>query len=309
MTCVPSYVEWVARFAAQAGVESQVRPLLCDAVEVPGESCFDAAVAMDSCCHMPRGALFQRLAALVRPGGHVFVTGCFLVRPEYEDLFNRHWHVRIGTLEEYLTAAKEAGLREESVTDLSLGVEPFWALTFALIQAEAQAERLNSSEAAKVADALQAHALVQEGLAKGGYRYACSVFPKADRRTMIRLDPIHVFASTLEATVHFYTTMFGARVVYDTIRVGQRNVRLDMGGTAMHLYDQPPRSADRGLIHHLGIRTDDLAGLIRHLQATGVVFRAGIREDTAFRYIMCEAPDGILLELYEVKSGGEWMTS
>src|SRR5262249_37844792 len=138
VTCVPSHIEWVARFAAQAGVTSQVRPLLCDALEIPGENCFDAAVAVDSCCHMPRKALFRRLAALLRPGGHVFVTDCFLVRPEYEDLFNRHWHVRIGTMEEYRIAAREAGLCEGPVEELSPRVEYFWAMTFALIQAEAR---------------------------------------------------------------------------------------------------------------------------------------------------------------------------
>src|SRR5262249_53537694 len=56
VTCVPSHVEWVARFAAQAEVTSRVRPLLCDALEIPGENCFDAAVAVDSCCHIPRTA-------------------------------------------------------------------------------------------------------------------------------------------------------------------------------------------------------------------------------------------------------------
>jgi len=54
VTCVPSHLEWVARFAAQARVASQVHPLLCDALEIPGENCFDAAVAVDSCCHIPR---------------------------------------------------------------------------------------------------------------------------------------------------------------------------------------------------------------------------------------------------------------
>lgn len=109
--------------------------------------------------------------------------------------------------------------------------------------------------------------------------------------------------------MHFYQTMFGARVVYDTSLVGRRNVRLDIGGTALHLYDQTPRSADRGLIHHLGIRTDDLDGLIAHMQAIGVVFQKEITEDQHFRYIMCEAPDGVLLELYEVKAGAEWMVA
>ena len=126
---------------------------------------------------------------------------------------------------------------------------------------------------------------------------------------MIRLDHAHIFASHLEATVTFYRTMFGARVVYDTALVGRRNVRLDIGGTALHIYDQRPRSADRGLIHHLGIRTDDLDSLMARMRANGVVFRKEIAEDQHFRYVMCEAPDGVLLELYEVKAGAEWMVA
>lgn len=109
--------------------------------------------------------------------------------------------------------------------------------------------------------------------------------------------------------MNFYRTMFGARVIYDTELVGRRNVRLDIGGAALHVYDQLPRSADRGLIHHLGIRTDDLDGLMAHMRAHGVVFRKGIAEDQHFRYVMCEAPDGVLLELYEVKAGVEWMVA
>jgi glyoxalase/bleomycin resistance protein/dioxygenase superfamily protein len=78
---------------------------------------------------------------------------------------------------------------------------------------------------------------------------------------VIRLDHAHIFALHIEATMNFYRTMFGARVVYDTELMGRRNVRLDIGGMALHVYDQLPRSADRGLIHHLGICTDDLDGL------------------------------------------------
>jgi SAM-dependent methyltransferase len=194
VTCVPSQVQWVARFAAQAGVASQVHPLLCDALEIPGENCFDAAVAVDSCCHIPRQALFARLAKLLRPGGRLFVTDCFLVRPEYEELFNRHWHVRIGTMEEYRTVARQAGLREESIEEISPRVEYFWAMTHALIQAEAQSKQLTPThapiqvekqgnhlpplEAAKLTEALQAHALVRQGLNDGGYRYALMSFRK-----------------------------------------------------------------------------------------------------------------------------------
>jgi tocopherol O-methyltransferase len=179
VTCVPSQVEWVARFASQAGVASLVRPLLRDALEIPGEDCFDAAVAVDSCCHIPRQALFHRLARLLRPGGHVFVTDCFLVRPEYEELFNRHWHVRIGTIEEYCTVARKAALYGESVEEISHRVQYFWAMTLALVQAEAQGKKLTPPEAAKFTEALQAHTLVGQGLTDGGYRYALMTFCKS----------------------------------------------------------------------------------------------------------------------------------
>ena len=74
------------------------------------------------------------------------------------------------------------------------------------------------------------------------------------------------------------------------------------------MYDQKPRSSDRGLVHHLGIRTDDLDGLVRHMNANGVVFRKDVIDAESFRYVMFEAPDGVLVELYEVKVGSEWMT-
>lgn len=124
---------------------------------------------------------------------------------------------------------------------------------------------------------------------------------------MIRLDHAHIFASDIQATVDFYKAMLGARVVYDAELVGQRNVRLDLGGMAIHVYDQRPRSSDRGLIHHLGILTDDLPGLVARMKANGVAFRKEIREEESFRYVMCEAPDGLLLELYEVRPDREWM--
>lgn len=124
----------------------------------------------------------------------------------------------------------------------------------------------------------------------------------------VQLDHAHIFASDIEATVAFYREMFGARVVYDRELVGRRNVRLEMGGLAIHVYDHPPREGRGGVVHHLGLRTDDLDALVARMEARGLVFPRGIREAESFRYIMCEAPDGLLLELYQVRPGHEWMT-
>ena len=78
---------------------------------------------------------------------------------------------------------------------------------------------------------------------------------------MNRLDHAHLFSSDIEKTVRWYVTMLGAEVIYDTELVGHRNVRLEIGGGALHLYQQPPRGPGRQIVHHVGIRTDDLHGL------------------------------------------------
>ena len=152
ITCVAAHVNLVARFAALAGAESQVQPVLCDALAVPGESCFDAAVAIDSSCHLARRQWFTRLASLLRPGGRVYIADCFLGRREYEEPFNSYWHTQIGTIAEYLSAAREAGLRVESVQDISRRTERFWATTVALMESEARDKTTVPAEIARRAD-------------------------------------------------------------------------------------------------------------------------------------------------------------
>ena len=177
-TVAPSHVDLVARFAAQAGVSSFVQPLLCDALTVPGECCFDAAVALDSSDTFPRAPWFRRLSALLRPGGHVFIYDCFLERPEYADPINRHWCAQIGTVNEYLAAATKAGFRQELFEDVSHRTRDFWTLTIALAEAEARDDVLPPFEHARLEESLQVHALMRQGLTDGGLRYALMSFVK-----------------------------------------------------------------------------------------------------------------------------------
>lgn len=101
--------------------------------------------------------------------------------------------------------------------------------------------------------------------------------------------------------------MFGGRVAMDEADVaGARNLRIEVGDGAIHLYDQPPRGSDRPLVHHVGIRTDDLHQLVEHMKAEGYEFQNKIKEFPTFRYVMIEAPDGLLLELYETLPGAPW---
>jgi tocopherol O-methyltransferase len=60
ITIAPSHIALVREFAARAEMEARVQPFLCDALQVPGESRFDAAVAIDSSSSFSRKPWFQR---------------------------------------------------------------------------------------------------------------------------------------------------------------------------------------------------------------------------------------------------------
>lgn len=122
----------------------------------------------------------------------------------------------------------------------------------------------------------------------------------------VSLDHAHIFASDASVTVDFFRTMFGASVVWDEVVAGARGIRLQLGRAFVQVYDQPPKAPRGGAVHHLGIETDDLAGLVRSMQARGFVFRNPIREDKAFKYVMIAGPDDLLIELFECREPARW---
>jgi tocopherol O-methyltransferase len=172
ITIAPSHLSWVAKFAAQAGVQSLVQPLLCDACQVPGTNCFDAAVAIESCSSFPREPWFERMWALLRFGGHVLIADLFLENPAYRELVNQHWFTQIGTIDEYLAAARRAGFREGGVYEYSQLAEGFWTRTCDLLRVEGQARDLTFHEQAKLSESLQVHCMMRRAVINRGLRYA-----------------------------------------------------------------------------------------------------------------------------------------
>jgi catechol 2,3-dioxygenase-like lactoylglutathione lyase family enzyme len=116
----------------------------------------------------------------------------------------------------------------------------------------------------------------------------------------VHLHHVHLFAADLDATVAWYRDNLGGEVFYDGDFGGARNVFMKIGTGRVHFYDQPPREYGRNAVHHVGMRTDDLPGLVARLRANGVPLRSDIREFGNWRYIMCGAPDGVLLELFQI---------
>jgi catechol 2,3-dioxygenase-like lactoylglutathione lyase family enzyme len=118
---------------------------------------------------------------------------------------------------------------------------------------------------------------------------------------MEHVHHIHLFTEDIDRTVAWWCQTLGGVVHFDGEFGGSRNVFMHVGEGRLHFYDQRPRDAGKGAAHHVGIRTDDLRALHARLVALGIPLRSGIREFGAWRYLMCPAPDGVLLELFEVE--------
>lgn len=113
------------------------------------------------------------------------------------------------------------------------------------------------------------------------------------------LHHVHLFASDMTATLAWWQRHLGACVLFDGRLAGSRNVLIGVGRGRINIYDQPPRDAGRGGIHHIGVRVPDLRAAWLRLQAEGVTSPNGLREHDGWRYVMIEAPDRVLVELFE----------
>lgn len=117
---------------------------------------------------------------------------------------------------------------------------------------------------------------------------------------MLDLHHVHIFASDASATVEWWRRNLQAVVSFDGEFGGARNIFMKVGQGRINIYDQQPRGNSNGAYHHVGIRVEGLAGLRDQMTANGVEFRSDIHEFGNWRYLMCSAPDNVLLELFEV---------
>lgn len=116
-----------------------------------------------------------------------------------------------------------------------------------------------------------------------------------------RFHHAHLFASNLDDTLRFYERWFDATVVADHEFAGARNVMVRVGTGMLNFYDQAPKAQGKNAVHHLGFQVDDLADLAARMEHSGIDLRSGVRELAELDYLMVEAPDGVLLEVFEYK--------
>ena len=111
---------------------------------------------------------------------------------------------------------------------------------------------------------------------------------------------IHIFASDLKKTIKFYEDVFDGKIVLDMELAGARNFFMRIGTGRIHFYDQPPKFSGKGSIHHFGIQTDKIEGVVKKLKSKGVEFNKDINDARFWKYIMVPVSDDILIELFEV---------
>jgi catechol 2,3-dioxygenase-like lactoylglutathione lyase family enzyme len=112
------------------------------------------------------------------------------------------------------------------------------------------------------------------------------------------LQHVHLFASDIEATIAFYRDWFDAEVTWDGVYADARNVFMKIGIGAIHLYDQLPRGEGRNAVHHLGMQVVGLDELHARMTAAGLSARE-LRRSGGSGYFMLQAPDGVLIEVFE----------
>jgi glyoxylase I family protein len=125
----------------------------------------------------------------------------------------------------------------------------------------------------------------------------------------LRLHHVAVICSNYEASRHFYTSLLGLRVVAENYRSERQSHKLDLAlpdGSQIELFsfpnppDRPTRPEACGL-RHLAFAVEHLNPWVERLWAAGVPVE-DIRTDefTDRRFVFCQDPDGLPIELYEV---------
>ncbi|MBH1937042.1 class I SAM-dependent methyltransferase [Streptomyces sp. AV19] len=136
ITVTAKHVPVMADLVREAGVEDLVTPVLGDIHDLREETAYDAAVAIESSGYMDRERLFAVVAKALRPGGWFGIQEHFLCRPEWTTFIDGYYKTRLGTLAEYIAAARAAGFELEQDEDITDRVAEFWVQSMAWTTAE-----------------------------------------------------------------------------------------------------------------------------------------------------------------------------
>lgn len=170
LTNVAEHAEVVRGFAAAAGVADRVRTLVTDVSDLVSAVRYGAAVAVESSCYMPRLRLFQRVAAVLKPGGVFGIEDIFLVQPAWRMIFDTYWKSSIGTVQQYRDAAARAGLVLEQDVDVTADTSEFWHRSIAWARATLAGSDVSAADRERLTRSINWHRQYLRGWREGAYQ-------------------------------------------------------------------------------------------------------------------------------------------
>lgn len=123
------------------------------------------------------------------------------------------------------------------------------------------------------------------------------------------LHHIALIVSEIARSREFYQRVLGMRVIHEEFREARQSWKVDMVGAGVQLElftfpDAPPRPTRPEALglRHLAFAVSDLDGAVAHARACGAsVEPIRIDQATNSRFTFFADPDGVPIELYEVR--------
>jgi lactoylglutathione lyase len=125
---------------------------------------------------------------------------------------------------------------------------------------------------------------------------------------VIGLHHVHVICGDVEKTAQYFKDIFEAEEVYRGTLGGFPFIRINLKGLTINLTGTEPGAGmldagkgNRGL-DHFSLKIKDMESMVQHVQEKGVkILRGPGVSDTGNKFVFIEGPDGICLELMQLK--------
>lgn len=125
-----------------------------------------------------------------------------------------------------------------------------------------------------------------------------------------KIHHVAIISSNYERSKHFYVNILGFEVIREVYREERDSYKLDLkiGDSQIELFSfkNPPKRPsypEACGLRHLAFEVDDIEETVEELKENGIeVEDIRIDEYTNCRFTFFEDPDGLPLELYEIKN-------
>lgn len=182
LTLSPRQAEVGARFSQQVGAADRVTFEVRDVMTLPESTPWDAAVAIESACYLPRAAWARLMFDRLRPNGRLVVADCFVEDAALRPAFDAYWKTASGSLAEYRRMGSLAGLQEIAVLEWSADAARYWELSLAKVRDE-HAQAKDAEARARLERSVEEHGRLARAMRDGRFRYAAVVWEKPAPRS------------------------------------------------------------------------------------------------------------------------------